>query len=87
MDDHTLERLEENDKALQLCKKQLDSLREDIEILIAFSGPGIVNMARQKAEAGQVMSNLANPSAGAIDTDFRDKCKRFVERYAKFSQG
>jgi len=61
MDEETVKRLERKDKALGLYKEQLDALKEDLEVVIAFSGPDIVNMAREKAEAGQVMSNLANP--------------------------
>ena len=85
MNDETVERLEENDKALRLYKQQLDALKEDLEVMIALSGADIVNMARQKAEAGQVMSNLANPGKIHIDTDFREKCRRFAERYKRLS--
>ena len=86
MNDETVERLEENDKALRLYKQQLDALKEDLEVMIAFSGPDIVNMARQKAEAGHVMSNLANPGKIDSDTDFREKCRRFAERYKRLSR-
>jgi hypothetical protein len=87
MNDETVERLEENDKALRLYKQQLDALKEDLEVMIAFSGPDIVNMARQKAEAGQVMSNLANPGGMDSDKVFREKCRRFAERYNRLSRG
>jgi hypothetical protein len=86
MDEETVERLERKDKALGLYKEQLDALKEDLEVVIAFSGPDIVNMARQKAEAGQVMSNLANPGKIHSDTDFREKCRRFAERYKRLSR-
>jgi hypothetical protein len=86
MDEETVERLEGKDKALELYKEQLDALKEDLEVVIAFSGPDIVNMARKKAEAGQVMSNLANPGKIPSDTDFREKCRRFAERYKRLSR-
>jgi hypothetical protein len=39
MDEETVERLEGKDKALELYKEQLDALKEDLEVVIAFSGP------------------------------------------------
>ena len=87
MNEETVERLEENDKALRLYRGQLDALKEDLEVMIAFSGPDIVSMARQKAEAGQVMSNLANPGGMDCDNVFREKCRRFAERYKRLSLG
>ena len=87
MNDETVERLEENDKALRLYKQQLDALKEDLEVMIALSGADIVNMARQKAEAGQVMSNLANPGGMDSDMVFREKCRPFAERYERLSLG
>jgi hypothetical protein len=87
MNEETVERLEENDKALRLQKEQLDALKEDLEVMIAFSGPDIVNMASRKAEAGQVMSNLANPGGMDSDKVFREKCRRFAERYRRLSRG
>ena len=87
MNEETVERLEENDKALRLYREQLDALKEDLEVMIAFSGPDIVNMARQKAEAGQVMSNLANPGGMDSDNVYREKCRRFAERYKRLSRG
>jgi hypothetical protein len=87
MDEETVERLEENDKTFGLYKEQLDALKEDLEVVIAFSGPDIVNMARQKAESGQVMSNLENPGEMDSDKVFREKCRRFAERYKRLSRG
>jgi hypothetical protein len=87
MDEETVERIEENDKALGLYKEQLDALKENLEVVIAFAGPDIVNMARQKAEAGHVMSSWANPGDMDSDKGFREKCRRFAERYKRLSQG
>ena len=87
MNDETVERLEENDKALRLYKQQLDALKEDLEVMIALSGADIVNMARQKAEAGQVMSNLANPGGMDSDKVFREKVQTVCRTIQKTLTG
>jgi hypothetical protein len=61
MDDDIAKRFEECEEALKAYEKQLDTLKEDLKMVLRFSRPNIVQQARQYATRTGGQSPWANP--------------------------
>ena len=83
-DEQIKEHFEEIQDALNEYKKQIDALREDLKIVIAFTHPNVVGQARQYARREGFQNPFANPLPD--DLGLRDACGKFVEKYASLER-
>jgi hypothetical protein len=83
-EEEIVERFEQNEEAIKAYKEQIDSLKDDLEVVITLSNINFVDAARRQFEIVMPTNNWAN--APEPDKTFQAKCKRFAERYEKLSQ-
>jgi hypothetical protein len=83
MDEEIEKRFEDSEEAIRDYQKQLQSLKEDLEIVIRFSHPNAVQAASNYAAA---LSGSQSVWANAPDADpaFRERCKEFAKKYERF---
>jgi hypothetical protein len=72
------ERLEEIQDEIDAYTKRIQSLEEELNVVIRCSVGNIVDQVRQRME-GIVRSPFAN--SPAEDSAFREQCRRFFEKY------
>ena len=82
MDEEIEKRLEESEEAIKEYQKQLQSLKEDLEIVIRFSRPNAVQTARDYGAGMGSQSVWVN--APDDDPAFRERCKQFAKKYERF---